>query len=595
MKRHWLVALPFLFLGILAVWLRFWHISSIPFSLYHDEMDYVATGEAVARFGTDISGQWNPLQLAPLKTLNVTAELPAIFHAGAQLIFGFGPQSAHIPAALFGLATVLLITLLTYLLSKNRLLAILVGLSLSINPWHVYISRLGYEAVISIFFQLVFITGLWLSLKAQKRKQVVISMILMLVGIFFAFFTYHAAKFSIPLFVLAGFAWLWKAQVKKLNYKLLAVGLVFFTGALLLFIQLSPGRDLLAARESDLLFSSDFLSSQVDEERRIALDYSGIPNTLFINKPILFFQALTNHYLSVFDFYRLFVSGYEGGFQFSLAVHGFFYLSSIPLIVFGIKWWAKEHRTSLFFILTFILLAPIASTITVSYQSIFRSGITYLLLSVLSGAGVYSILKSLQKWRYSQVIILLFGALLIAEAVWFGSRYFTRYPLVSAENHYFFERALAGYTHRVSGKKLIVVQSDPYSPARSIIFYNQLLPTLTSAERLQFAAPKAETYVFGDTTVTNLCPEHFPDDSTTLIIDSAMLQDCKYATKYTTDKMRKYGIGSPTDSRMYYYLLHDRICLEQQLPDFIYNSDLTAYQFDTLQDQDFCRLWVQEE
>ena len=595
MNPRWIAALPFVVLCMLAVILRFWHLAEIPLALYHDEMDYVATGEAIARFDSDISGQWSPLQFVPLRTLNITAELPAVFHAGVQTLFGLGPQTAHLPAALFGLATVVLAGVLTYALSNNHRLAFLVALSLASNPWHVYISRLGYEAVISLFFQLVFISGLWLSVQTKRKDRQLLAVGIMVVGIVFAFFSYHAAKFSMPVFVLAGSVWLWREKTLRVWHRYTTLAILVFTGALLVFTQFSPGRTLLESRGSNLIFSNAYLASQVDTERRLSLTYSPFSNSWLTNKLAVLITSATDRYLSVFDVYRLFVSGYEGGFQFSLAVHGFFYLSSIPLVLLGIRWWAKAHRKAFTFILTFLLLAPIASTITISYQSIFRSGITYLLMSFLIGAGAYAALQAVSKLRQPTIGIFLLGLLLCMEATWFGFRYFTRYPLVSAENHYFFEKLLAGYVRRVSDPIVVVVEGDPYSPARALVIYNHLLAQLTAAERQQFAEPKRDTYTFANMIVTNVCPEPSASAAAVIVVDSAMLQTCQYDLSNSPEKSRKYGLGSPTDSRMYYYLLNDTICVGVPLPAFIYNASLDDYQFDTLSNQDFCQRWVQEE
>src|SRR3972149_8527853 len=112
-----LATLSLMILILFGLFFRFWQLNAIPVSLYHDELDYVFTGEAVARYGTDITGQWHPWQFRPLHTLNYTAETPVIWHALAQKLFGYGPRNAHTPAAIFGVGSIMVAAFLTYFAS----------------------------------------------------------------------------------------------------------------------------------------------------------------------------------------------------------------------------------------------------------------------------------------------------------------------------------------------------------------------------------------------------------------------------------------------------------------------------------------------
>ncbi|MDQ3008077.1 MAG: hypothetical protein M3Q81_00600, partial [bacterium] len=156
--KYSLIAITALLI-LVGLAVRLWLLPVIPVALYHDELDHVFTGEAVARFGTDISGNWQPTQLRSLETLNQTAELPAVFHAAAQLIFRFGAQSAHIPNAFFGLLSVVLLGLIAFQVTGRKGAGIAVSLALLLSPWHVHLSRMTYEATISLFFQLSFLSA----------------------------------------------------------------------------------------------------------------------------------------------------------------------------------------------------------------------------------------------------------------------------------------------------------------------------------------------------------------------------------------------------------------------------------------------------
>jgi len=582
------------FLGLLALILRFWHLSDVPVGLYHDEMDYVITGAAIVRDGGDLSGNWRPSSLLPLETLNITAELPAIFHAFFQALFGATASSSHIPAAFFGLTTVLLTSFFTHALTKNKVLAVFVGIFLALNPWHIYISRLGYEAVISVFFQLLFLYSFWNGLVERRKKGILAYLVVMTLSFFFAFFTYHAAKISIIAIVVAVITWL-LVQRSVLAFPKARVGvLIVVIISCVAWTWFSPAHELLSRRESDTIFSAGHLASIVDTERRFSLETFGGLDAVLLSKPSFLLQEFTRNYLSVFDVYRIFVTGYEGGFQFSLAVHGFFYLSSVPLLFLGIGWWLRNKPREFSFLCTIVLVAPIASAISVSQQSVFRSALVYLILVLFSGTGAYALLNRFKQKSWKRIVAILIIVVFIAEALWFGFRYFSRYPIVSADNHYFFERLLANYVVRTTDDSvLVLVESDPYRAARAIILYNQLLPTLTTEERGQFAEPKAKSFTFGRITVTQNCQkESFTGQQ---IAEPGMIDRCKLFDSEEGESAVQLGLGSPIDSRMYYVLMDKSFCEQYALNTFIHTTTLATFGIEELGDEVFCKSWVIKE
>lgn len=587
---------------LLATFLRFWHLNQIPVAVYHDEMDYVITGEALVRFGTDLSGTWKPWQLRPLQTLNYTAELPAVFHAATQKIFGLGPQNGHTPAAIFGLGTVILIGWLVYSLTKNKTLSILATLTLAINPWHVYISRMGYESAISLFFQVLFITCVWHSLQKFVIKKSVFYRSLCLMGIIFSltlgYFTYHATKFTL-IFIAAGAALWILSQKSTFKWKAAVSVTIFATlGVLAAHTMYLNQIGAFGERQTELIFSSDYLSSTVNLERRQSLYLPG--SKLFINKGTILTTEFIKHYTAVFDIYRIFISGYEGGFQFSLAVHGYFYLSSIPFILIGAVWWWKKYRSAAIFIFAILVTSPMASAITIGYQSIFRSALTYTFLTVLVAGGVYALLQWLKQKPFSQISYVIIGIWLCSETAWFAGRYFGRYPLTSADNHYFYEKILAGYVSRAPRPLLVVTNPDPYSRARATIAYTGLMGNLTADERKQFASPNQSTFNLGNITVTGNCPNLIQTQGLTQIIEANKFAECGYAQYLATASAQLAtpshtllltGLGSPIDSRTYFYLLNDRVCNTNELKGYINTNRLADFNPVELNDQQFCEAW----
>jgi len=575
--------------------LRFWLIKEIPIAFYHDEMDYVITGEAIARFGTDISGEWQPKLLKPLITYNVTSELAAVFHAIVQRIFGLGVQSGHLPSAIFGVLTTLASGWLTFLLFKSKKVSLIFIIFLWINPWHIHISRLGYEASISLFFQVLALSAI-ISFGQNQGKINLKSLAYFsigIVGIFGSFFTYHGAKVTIAGIVLTGLAIALK-NTKNIKSLLLPC-FIFLTTLFLAYAQLFYGinQGFYLGRESEFIFSSNFLEKTVNHTRLLSFDFPG--KNLVLNKlTILFFEGL-KRWTAVFDINKFAIGGMESGFQFSLFVHGFWYLSSVILFFLGLFKMLKNKIDGTYSWLILLCISPLASVLNITYQSIFRSALTYILLIAPIVYGFLSVLKMLEN---KKLFLSIFFIILIIEPIYFAAQLFGRYGIVTAENHFFDDRLLAGYIRlatKQSGKPIIIIlDNDVFRRARNVIAYNDLLKNLTRTERQQFANTNLQTYKFANLTFSLNCPDKQIIDENILIIKPNMLENCKFLPSKTTDIIFP-TIASPIDSGAYFYLYQDPVCQNFELPQYVYTNNLNDFYIEKLNNKKFCQTWVKWE
>ena len=96
-------------------------------------------------------------------------------------LFGLTPFAVRFPSAFFGSLTILLIYFFTKELfsgkegcarSKQEILALLAAFFLAISPWHIGMSRVAIEQVISVFFITL---GLWLLLIGRKNSLLIIA------------------------------------------------------------------------------------------------------------------------------------------------------------------------------------------------------------------------------------------------------------------------------------------------------------------------------------------------------------------------------------------------------------------------------------
>lgn len=595
--------LSFFFLS--ATFLRFWKLDQIPLSFYHDEMDYVFTGEAVARYGTDITGKWSPWQLQPLKTLNITAELTAGIHGVIQHVFGIGVQNGRLPSSLFGLGTIALVGMLVHALLRSKVFTFSTMMTLALSPWHIYISRTGYEAPIGLFFQCLFLFCLVKLTEVREKKlnrtAVLLTMLGLLLSVFFGYFTYHGLKFSFALMTIAATVWILFSRIPKWWKFTVIFGMFLLVSSLLLRTLLQNRAGMLGNRQSELIISSAFLTKIVDEQRRIAID---TPIDIFTsNKFTAVSKAFIERYLSVFDFYRFFVSGYESGFQFSLIVHGFFYLTGIPLLIIGVTHLNRKNRSALQFLLLFLLISPLVSAIQIGMQSIFRAALTYVILNIFIGCGIASLVEWTQGSKKNFFLLPLFSLFITAEVLFFGYTYFSEYPLRSTDNQYFFEKVLAGYLKHTTNPVLVVTKPDAFSRARAIVAYLHLMPKLSDEERQQFYAPLPSTYQIGTITVTQNCPDVSSSAGIVQLIDPGKFQECGYQSFYATasavvqkeKKLYLNSLGSPLDGGTYFYILNDSVCANESLRNYAYANTFHQLDLLNLTLSEYCSTWVKTD
>lgn len=590
-------------LVLFGLFLRLWSFSAIPMAYYHDELDYVITGQSIRQWGTDLPGNWKPSSLTPVKTQNITAEVTPIIHAAVQTLFRPEVTYGRITGVIFGLATVVLTGLLFWLLLQRWEPAVLAMVGVGTNPWHIYLSRLGYEAVISLFFQVLFIYSAVLFTKATTRRGIFFSLLLGASAQWMSYYTYHSVKFLIPILTITLLGWI---AFQRRSWKLSIISIVVFLGCTVSLLGHSIAvqkAGLFGERKSELLFSTEYLQETVNLSRHQALTIPGM--RWWYNKPSVLASELVKHYVSVFDIYRLFVSGYEGGFQFSLAVHGFFTLSSIPLLVLGAVWLWRNARSTAVLVFSLLVVAPIPSAIMRSYQSIFRSALVYFLLATLVGIGMWSAWQWLSKRRWGKLVLPILMLFFLSELAWFGTRYFSRYPIVTADNHYFSQKLLAGYLFRSNRPTEVVLENNMFSTARSFVFYNQKLAELSPQERQQFSRQSAG-YTIGNVHFDQSCPNTPLNENTLYVVETGQFETCHLADYLATAssnlvKIRSTdsgqvfdlpGLASPIDNRTYYYLLGDTTCASLPESTFIHPNELRLFNVHALSDQELCQNWV---
>lgn len=389
---------------IFAVIIRSYNLSTLPPSLYYDELDAGYQAEVFNKNKTDYYGNKNPVHFQSFGDYRTSLYVYSV--ALAQKIIPDKEFSTRLPSVIFGVVSIYLIYLLT-----NSLIA---SLLFTISPWAIHYSRIAFEASGMI---MVLLAGIYFWKKFTQNSR--FSHLLLSI-FFFALspYFYSTSKlFLILLAVLLGIIWF--PKLIKLKPKKIFIALLF--GALILsplLVDTFKGKS--GFRFSYIsIFSEPQLASTVDYLRYADIftthqNQTGVSpslsSKLFHNKYVLILDKFLENYFSAFSTEFLFTKGDQNQ-RHGFGNHGLLYYLDFFLIIFGIINVIKNrHQDKLGNLFLWILiLAPIPFALTRDSTGAHATRLILMLPSLiyLSYQGILYI-KYLHKFTLPVIVFLYF-------------------------------------------------------------------------------------------------------------------------------------------------------------------------------------------
>ncbi len=326
MGKTTIVVLLTLALGLL---LRFYQLDQIPNSVSSDEASFSYNAYSLLKTGRDEFGNVLPLTIRSFDDYKnpVYAYLQIPFFAA----FGLSSLVARLPSALIGTAVILLSFLLANKLLPSRKLSLLTAFLVAISPWLIQYSRVAIDMEISVFFTLL---GIYLYLRSKSIPTLLLGAL----ALGLAFYSYHAAK----LFLLLFLPILVLYQRTTLKKTFLFLGTFLLTLVPFLLSLASPDSTLRPASVS--VFSNQ--ESKFIESKLLSTDLSlgAFGASLVHNRRFVPLNQAVDGYLSIHSPALLF--GQNAGAH--IPQTRFFYLWQLPLIFLALLY-LKRLRLFLFF------------------------------------------------------------------------------------------------------------------------------------------------------------------------------------------------------------------------------------------------------
>jgi len=455
---------------LLAAVLRFYQLGQVPSGLVNDEAAFGYNAYSLIKTGRDEFGQSWPIIFYSFGE----GKLPVYIYLTlpSVAIFGLNEFAVRLPSALLGVLTV-------WVVSRWSLLAALV---LATMPWHIHFSRAAFEANVALFFITL---ATWLWFKTRRRWS--------LLGFILALFTYNAARLFVPLWLA------WLVAKERRQIKLLLIFLIFWS---LLFI-LPQSRQRLA--------NITIFHPQSGVDQRLEQKFSETRNQpLWLiralhNKPVEYGLDFLRRYSSHFSPEFLFFSGDPIRPRYRVPDMGQLLWIEIPFLVVGLYLAAKKRQ---WWLLAWLLLAPIPSALTFETPSAIRSYLMIMPLVMIVSLGLE---KAKKIWP---LILVLF----IYNLVHYLDAYFVHAPVHQPYEWQGGYKALVKQVNELMPNYDKALITDSRGTAYIyFLFYNQYDP---AKWQQQSKAALTEPDKFGFTTINHLdnlyfvgetCPAKVPE------------------------------------------------------------------------------------
>lgn len=437
----------------LALVLRIVNLSANPPGLNWDEVSMGYSAYSLLQTGADEWGVKYPLLFRSYgewkSPVYIYLLMPFI------QVFGLNAWGVRLPAALFGVLAVYL----TYLIGR-KLYSDKVGLwaafLLAVSPWHLMLSRPGYEAGVALALVLA---GIYLMLKEKP--------LLSALPFGLAIHTYHSAKIIVPIVVV----YLAITSFKKLGFKKL------FISALILSIFALPiAMDLVSGKSQKRYGQVGITTDAELVERffkyRTTFPLGDLAGKLVFNKYTFFLTKGFSNWTSYLSPH--FLLGSESiRAQHSIPFRGVLYFTEFALMCYGlIVIFKKEHGVARYLPLLMIAIGFIPPALTKDTYHVLRSILTLPWWQILAAIGLVELQKT--KFKYIKFVYLL----LLIEVLTFIFIHFAWYPKAFARDWQYGSEQLAHYLDSVQSKyKHIYVTKSFGEPQLFLAFYNKWDPS----------------------------------------------------------------------------------------------------------------------
>ena len=355
--------------------LRTYHITTNPPALSWDEVSIGYNAYSILKTGRDEHGRFLPLDTF-IAYGDYKPPLPIYVTVPFVALFGLNELAVRLPSAVSGTLSVFLAyftvielfrrypkfsTSIHKLKEKNALpavvlnsemLALLNAMLLAVSPWHINLSRAGFEGNIALFFVLL---GVFVFLRARANPKVWTVALIPFVA---AIYTFNSSRYFVFILFISLVVFCWN-EIRS-HWRHAVIGLMI---AVLIT---APALPHLISKEARLRFTevnifSDPSIVEISNER-MQRDGNSIIAKIVHNRRIGYARSFVIHFFDNLQPDFLFIKG-DGNPKFSTQDVGQLYLIDAPFLVLGLLAMFAANSDIAFFLLVWLLGAIVPAAV----------------------------------------------------------------------------------------------------------------------------------------------------------------------------------------------------------------------------------------
>lgn len=476
---------------LLAAVLRFVWLDRVPISLNWDEVSMGYTSYSLFQTGADEWGAKLPLFFRSYgewkSAVYVYLLVPFI------KLLGLSAWAVRLPSAIAGVLAVYL----TYLIGRKLYredVGLWAALLLAVSPWHLLLSRPGFEASVALTLVLA---GIYFFLRFNLESKIYL-LISSALAFGLAPHTYNSAKLVVPLLVLY---LIWQTRLYRQLKHLFILLIILALFAAPILQGLVTGRS--QARFSQVSVNTDLKALESFYLSRRTFPLGETAGKLVFNQGTYFAYKVLDNWASYLSPSFLVVSGGTHN-QHSLPYHGVLYFVEFGALIYGLTQLRRSPSDLKYLPLVLIALGIIPAAMTREPGHVLRSILTLPGWQLLAGLGISSLVKT--NFKYLKLLIWILGL----EILVFMTAYFFWYPRYSASDWQYGYPQVAQYLSQHEGEYDRVVMTKWYGePQLFLAFYNRWDPRTyqkNNAANLRYESEdklwldQLEKYTIGDYT-----------------------------------------------------------------------------------------------
>lgn len=453
---------------LLASFLRLWQLGDVPPSPSVDEVSIGYNAYSIFKTEADEYGVKFPLVFRAYDDWQ--AGLYHYFVIPFISIFGLNILSERLPSVLLSIATVFATYIVVKTLFKEakppykaEYLGLFSALLLAISPWHIYMSRIGFQVNTAAA---LFVFGMAFFLRKQFHFA--------FASFALSVMAYHTEKVFMPV-VVFGLLLIFRKELFAVKKKLFIAALI---GAVMLMPLLKEtfGPYGLTRLEATNVFTS--YKNRFDNETLIlakAVKENDLIGQVVHNRRILAGRIFLEGYISHFNPTWLFANTLsDGAERHKVPGLGLMYFWEAPLILFGflvlIK--VKFSRKTKLLIFLWFFASPLAASITTDAPHAVRSYVFLPTWQIFSSLGVVFISSQLRGKTAQRIVYMLFCMIVLASVGYFYRQYFEVFPKTQSESfQYALSQATAFVLENEPKYDKIIVSNKEKDMLQSYMFF----------------------------------------------------------------------------------------------------------------------------